>query len=21
MSWNWEVFCKSTLEEDFSPVC
>ncbi len=21
MSWNWEVFCKSTLGEDFSPVC
>lgn len=21
MSWNWEVFCKSTLEDDFSPVC
>jgi len=21
MPWNWEVFCKSTLEEDFSPVC
>ncbi len=21
MAWNWEVFCKSTLEEDFSPVC
>ena len=21
MSWNWEVFCKSTLEEDFSSVC
>ncbi len=21
MSWNWEVFCKSTLEEDFSPLC
>ena len=21
MSWNWEVFCKSTLEEDFSPAC
>ncbi len=21
MSWNWEVFCKSTLDEHFSPVC
>jgi glutamate/aspartate transport system permease protein len=21
MSWNWEVFCKSTLEDDFSPLC
>jgi len=21
MSWNWEVFCKSTLEDDFSTVC
>ena len=21
MSWNWEVFCKNTIEEDFSPVC
>jgi glutamate/aspartate transport system permease protein len=21
MSWNWEVFCKSTIEEDFSSVC
>jgi glutamate/aspartate transport system permease protein len=21
MSWNWEVFCKSTIEEDFPPVC
>ena len=21
MFWNWEVFCKSTLEDDFSPVC
>jgi glutamate/aspartate transport system permease protein len=21
MSWNWEIFCKSTFEEDFSPVC
>ncbi len=20
MSWNWEVFCKSTLDEHFSPV-
>lgn len=21
MSWNWEVFCKSTLDENFSPDC
>ena len=21
MTWDWQVFCKSTIEEDYSPVC
>jgi glutamate/aspartate transport system permease protein len=21
MTWDWQVFCKSTIEDDYSPVC